>query len=261
LGEVGLLCQHNQIPVNKRSLLLFVVFIFLTGKSSSQSFLINQPRLQIEGNQLLIFYDIITEKEPDQFYIWVEIEKANGEKIKAKSLSGDIGENQKSGNDKKIIWSPEQDSIYIDEEIFVSVKAEKYTKSFNKGSAMLKSALLPGWGQTKISQGKPWWLTGVAFYGTLAGGYLYNQKYHRSYDSYKLQEDRDLRAELYDKTQKQQNIFTGMIYSAAALWAANVLWVAITPNTYKPLQHTILSFNSSPTAFNRGLLVSLRFDF
>lgn len=247
--------------MNKRRFVFYLVFVFLALKSSCQGFLINQPRLQIKGDQILIFYDIIAEKESDQFYIWVEIEKSNGDEIKAESLTGNIGENQKGGNDKKIIWAPEQDSVYLDEEIFVAVKAEKYVKSFNKGTAILRSALFPGWGQTWISKGKPWWLTGVAVYGALAGSILYNQKYQKTYDSYKLEDDRDLRAELYDKTQKQLNTSTSMIYSAAAAWAANVLWVALIPNTYEPLQHTGLSFNASTAAFNSGLLVSLRLDF
>jgi len=239
----------------------FLFFLFMFGKSSSQDFIINQPRLESEGNNLVISYDIITKNKPDQFYVWFEIERANGEKIEPKSLSGDIGEFQKAGSNKKIVWASDQDSVIINEEIFVTVKAEKYIKSFNKSSVLLKSAIFPGWGQTKVSKGKPWWLTGVAFYGALTGGYLFNQKYLSNYDSYKLEEDRSKRIELLDKTQKQLNTSTGLLYSAAAVWAINILWVGLTPSKYEPLQHTKFSINPSPALFNKGITVSLRMDF
>jgi hypothetical protein len=245
----------------KQKLYLLLFFLFLVFKSFSQGFELTRPRLLIDGNQLIIFYDIISKNSNDQFYIWVEIRKANGESIETKTFSGNIGANVKAGKDKKIIWTPEQDSIYLDEDIFVEVKAEKYIKSFNKGSLMLKSAVFPGWGQTEISNGKPLWFAGIAVYGTLAGGYIYHKKYLNSYDSYKTEEDPLKRVDLLDQTQKQLNISTVMLYSAVSAWAVNVLWIAFIPNKYHPLQNVKLSVNSSPGPYNRGLLFSLRFDF
>jgi hypothetical protein len=247
--------------MKKQRLFLILVFLILVSKSFSQGFLLSQPRLEFDGNQLLIFYDIITKNSNDKFYIWVEIAKANGEKIIAKALSGDVGDNVKAGNNKKIIWTPKQDSVYINEAVFVELKAEKYIKSFNKGSMMLKSTVFPGWGQTNISKGKPWWLTGIAVYGTMAGGYIYYNKYLKSYDSYRTEEDPLKRADLAEQTKKQQNISTTLIYSAASAWVVNVLWVAFTPNRYQPLQHVKVSLNSSPSPNNGGLLLSLRWDF
>ena len=256
------LCYHYQGPMKKQRLFLFLVFLFLVDKSSSQGVLLTQPRLVVEGNELIIFYDIIAKNVSDQFYVWVEIEKANGERILAKALSGDVGNNLKPGNNKKITWLPEQDSIYINEEIFIVVKAEKYIKSFNKGSVMLKSVVLPGWGQTKIRNGKPWWLTGVVVYGIAASGYLYNQKYHKSLDSYRAENDDPVRrAELFDQTRKELNISRTMIYSAVSAWAVNILWVAFTPNKYQPLQHYKFSLNPTPSLVSGGMLLSLKMDF
>jgi hypothetical protein len=245
----------------KQRLFLFLFFLFLVSKSYSQGVLLTQPRLESDGNQLLIFYDIITKNSADKFYIWVEMEKANGEKILAKALSGDVGGSVKAGNNKKIIWSPGPDSIYLNEDIFIEVKAERYTKSFNRGSIMLKSTVFPGWGQTNISKGKPWWITGLVTYGTLAGGYLFHKSYRKSYESYMIEEDRLKRADLLEQTQKQLDISTVMLYSAASAWAVNVIWVALTPNRYKPLEHAKFSLNSSLDPYNGGLLLSLRLDF
>lgn len=245
----------------KQLLFIILLFIILAGKSNAQNYIITQPRLEIEGNQVLISYDIIAKNVSDKFYIWIEVKKSDGEKINATALSGDVGADIQAGNNKKIIWDPERDSVFLNEDIFVNINAEKYIKSFNKGSMVLKSAIFPGWGQTKISQGKPWWLLGAAVYGTMAGGYLYHKKYHKSYESYKNEEDPLIRADLLEQSEKQLKISKSMIYSATAVWALNVVWVALIPDRYQPLQHMKLSIKSSQDLYNKGVLLSLKFDF
>lgn len=242
-------------------LLLILFYLNLTIRSFSQDVQLTQPRLEPDGNQLNIYYDIISKNLSDQFYIWIEIKKSNGEIIKANALSGHVGANVKAGSNKKIIWSPEQDSVYLDDEVSVEVKAEKYIKSFNKGSMILKSMAFPGWGQTEISNGKPWWVAGIAVYGTLAGGFIYHKKYLDSYESYKSQEDPVNRADLLDQTQKYLNISTVMLYSAVSAWAVNVLWVALTPDKYQPLKNAKFSFYPATNPSDGSLLISLKLDF
>jgi hypothetical protein len=245
--------------MNSPKLSFFIFFLFFSGISFSQDDFINQGKPEIDGNKLVISYDFLTKNSSDIFYIWVEIENSNGEKIKTKSFSGDIGSNQKAGMNKKIIWAPEQDSIYLDEEITITVIAEKY---LNKGSIIIRSALFPGWGQTKINNRKPWWLAGAAFYGTLAGSYIFNQKYLKSYDSYKAEdEDPVRRNELLNKTQKQLNSSIGLLYSAASIWAINMIWVAVFPDRNKPLKNANVSFSPSPSIQDKGFFISLRLDF
>jgi len=247
--------------MKKQKLFLFLIFLFLVLKSFSQGFLITQPRLRFDGDQLFIFYDIISRNPADQFYVWVEMKKTNGEIIEAKNLTGNVGDYVKAGNNNKITWIPKEDSIYLDDEIFVELKAEKYVKSFKKGSMMLLSTVFPGLGQTIISKGKPWWLTGIVAYGTLAGGYLYHQNYLKSYDSYKIEEDPVKREELFQETQRQLNYSAAFIYSGAAVWAINVFWVAVTPNRYKLLQHVNLSLNPSPFRYDGTPLLTLKVNF
>ncbi len=242
-------------------LFLILPFILFTFKSFSQGFLITPPKLEFDGTELLISYDVINKNDADQFYIWVEISRKNGEPIKMKAISGDVGDKIEGGTNKKITWIPAKDSIFLNEEIFVEVKAEKYIKSFNKGSMMLLSTAFPGLGQTKISNGKPWWLTGVAAYGTLAGGVIVYQTYLKTYDSYRAEEDLEKRSKLFDQTQKQMNMSGVLIVSGAALWAANIFWVAIIPNKYKPLQHVKLSVNPLTSPDKRIALLSLKLNF
>jgi len=242
-------------------LLLILFFCLIHFVSSSQGFLITTPGLEFDGNQLLISYDVINKNQADQFYVWVEMEKKNGEIIQAKALSGDVGENVKTGNNKQVIWVPGEDSVFLNEEVFVEVKAEKYVKSFSKGSAMLMSTAMPGLGQTRISRGKPWWLTGVVAYGAMAGGLVVHSSFLKTYDSYLIEEDPSARADLLNKAQQQVNLSSVLIVSGAAIWAANILWVAITPNRYQSLQHVKLTLDQSTGPYKGTTLLSLRFNF
>jgi hypothetical protein len=247
--------------MKKQKLFLILPFLLLTFKSYTQGFLITPPKLEFDGKQLLIFYDFINKNQADQFYVWVEMEKKNGESIPVKALSGDVGDNIKGGNNKKITWVPEKDNIFLNEEVSVEVKAEKYVKSFNKGSMMLLSTAFPGLGQTKISKGKPWWLTGVAAYGTLAGGFIIHASYVKTYDSYRTEEDPSKRSDLLARAQNQMNTSGALIVSGAALWVANIFWVALTPNRYKPLQHVKLSLDQSTGPDKGTALLTLRLNF
>ncbi len=247
--------------MKKHKIYLIIFLLFFSLNSFTQGFLISSMELKFDGNQLHISYDVINKNQSDQFYVWVEIEKKNGESISVNALSGDVGEKIKSGTNKHITWIPGNDSVFLDEEVFVEVKAERYVKLFNKGSAMLMSTALPGLGQTKISNGKPWWLTGVAAYGALAGGFIIHKKYLNTYDSYRIEEDAVVRSDLLNQAQQQMNISSAMIISGAAIWAANIFWVALTPNRYQPLQNLKLSLDQSQGPFKESTLLTLRVNF
>ena len=246
--------------MKKHKLILILLFILYSFKSYSQDFSITPPKLEFDSKQLLISYDVISKNQSDKFYVWVNIEKKNGERIQIKALSGDIGD-IKAGKDKKILWIPEKDSIFLNEEVLVEVKAEKYIKSFNKGSSMLMSTVVPGLGQTKISKGKPYWLTGLAAYGALAGGLISHTSYVKTYNSYSTEEDASKRADLLNQAQMQMNISSGLLISAAALWAANIIWVTAIPNKYQPMQHVKFSLEKSTGNYKGTTLLTMRFNF
>lgn len=247
--------------MKKQRHFLCLIFLFLVSKAFSQGVLINPTNLEFTGNRLLISYDIISSNQSDQFYVWLIIEHTSGEQIRAKALSGDLGVNIKAGANKQIIWIPEKDTVFLNEEVFVEIKAEKYRKSFNKSSMILLSTVIPGLGQTKISNGKPWWLTGLVAYGSLAGGLIIHKNYLKTYNSYRIEEDPSLRAEKFTLAQKQMNISNTLIISTAAIWVSNILWVALIPNNYQPLKHVQISLNQSIGPFRGTALLTLRLNF
>ncbi len=217
--------------------LLLILIIFLSVLNLySQDFQIAQPRLEFDGNRLLISYDMLNAKKSDQFYVWVEIEKKNGETLNVNSLTGDIGD-IKAGTNKQISWIPANDSVFLNEVVNVELMAEKYVKAYNKGKMTLLSIAFPGLGQTKMSSGKPYWLTGIAAYGTLAGGLITHSNYLKTYDKYLTEEDPVKRSELFDQTQKQMNLSGALFVTSGAIWVTNLIWVGMIPNRYQPLRN------------------------
>ena len=245
----------------RQKIFLSLFLLLSVSGAFSQGFQITPPRLDFDGRQLLISYDVLNSSDADQFYVWVEIEKKNGEKIKMKALSGDVGDKIKVGMNKKIYWTPETDSVIIDEDVSVEVKAEKYAKSFNKGSAILMSTVMPGLGQTKISKGKPFWITGVLAYGALAGGLVVHQSYVKTYDSYRSEVDPASRVSLRTKAQSQSNLSSALFISGAALWVGNLIWVAAIPNKYQPLKSVKLTMEKIPGSNDRTAFLSMHLTF
>lgn len=238
-----------------------MLFLSVSGRSFSQDLFLTKPRLSFEDNQLEISYDIIAGTSEEKYYVWIEVVDDQEKPIRARSLTGDIGENIAAGNNKKIIWTPEKDSVYLDEKIFVQVKAEKLVKAYDKSKMLFKSVVFPGWGQTRISNGKPWWLSSIAVYGFMAGGYLYHRRYQRSYDSYRLEENPVRRTELLKQTQNSLDISTVMIYTSLSAWVSNIIWIALVPERYKPLQHVDLSVDPLFGRLDPGHFISLKFQF
>lgn len=239
--------------------ILFCIFYFsLFTISYSQDFSVTTPKLDFDGNQLKISYDIVNSSASDKFFVWVEIEKKNGQKVEARTLAGDIGEKINSGSDKSIFWIPSKDSIFLNEEILVEVMAEKYARNFNKGSVILSSALMPGLGQSKV-KGKPYWLMGVASYGAIAGGIIMRGSANKEYDRYLKDENPVTRNKSFDKAQKGINTSAALIVSGAAMWAANLIWVAALPNEYQPLKNGKFALEINPV--NNLPLVAFRLNF
>jgi len=84
---------------------------------------VSKPDLSLKDGSVQITYDILNSTDANEYTIRIEVSDAKGRSINANSLSGDIGEHVRGGNDKKIFWDIAADSIFLDEEIFVEVYA------------------------------------------------------------------------------------------------------------------------------------------
>jgi hypothetical protein len=241
--------------------LLIMFLLIISSQLFSQDFVITKPKLEWDGYKLSITYDLVGKGQSDIFSVWVEIRNQSGTPIRAYSFKGEIGDSLKAGTNKMITWAPEDDALYLDEDVSVELKGEKYIKSFNKGSMMLLSTLVPGLGQSKIQKGKPLWLMAIPAYGALAGGFIFNNKYNDTYDAYLVASDAVERSDLYDKSQKEKTISGALFITSGVIWISNLIWVAATPNKYRPLQHAKLSVNSVPFNNERITMLSFKVNF
>ena len=225
-----------------------------------QDYIITKPSVEFNGEQLTIVYDIVSKKASDIYYIKPEIRNLEGIPLRAKSFSGALGEDISRGKEHTILWIPAQDNLYLNEDVTVEILGEKYEKTYNKGSAILLSSVIPGLGQRKAGKWPHMWLISIPIYGAIGTGIVYHQYSLDSYYNYQIETNPIQRDKLWETSQKQQTISRSLLFTAVSLWAANLIWIAATPNSYKPLK---LSMSVSPTIPHQPptTVLSLNVDF
>ena len=223
---------------------VFILLIFPQIIYCQRNITITKPRIEIFEENLIINYDILNAKPSDFYKVWIEVTDSDGKKINAISVTGDVGQEIKGGTDKRIIWNMVSDKIYIDKEIIIEVKAELSTKlvelkekeessknltNISKTNMVLTSIPIPGLGQSLLKRGKPYWLAGVAGYGCLAGSVILNRMAASTYDEYKSSDVETDRISFFDEAVRKDKYSKCLAYSAIGIWAADLIWVIVTP--------------------------------
>ncbi len=209
-----------------QSFVLLTISITICSQSLNY---ISPPVLDYDNERLSVYYNL-NSKSSEYYSVWIEVLNSKGEKINPRTLSGDIGSNVKAGRNKKIIWNLAEDDISLDETISVKVLAQFSHLQFSKGKLIAQSAVWPGWGQSKLKKGTPYWLTGVAGVGCIGGSLLYN---HKSLNTYNQYIDATATADCdkyYNQAIRQNTISDILCYSAIGIWTINIIWTALMPN-------------------------------
>ncbi len=233
-------------------LTLFILLVFPDYLLPQTQVNITRPRLSLSKNSLTIEYDILNWQPADLFKIWIEVTDSRGNIIKPVSITGDCGENITGGLNRKMTWDLMQDKVFIEQEIYVEVLAEKIKipeakkesrptdnpssseiKYISKGNVIMSSMIIPGWGQSKVKERKPYWLMGLTAYGCLTGSLILNQLGISTYNEYLASVDIDERNSLFNKSLKQDNFSEYLIYAAAGIWTINFIWALATPPSSK----------------------------
>lgn len=189
----------------------------------------------LEGENLIISYDITKAKSDEVFEVSVNIKTVTGTKISAYSLSGDVGAGVSGGSFKRISWDLKTDNAYLDDEIFVEVIAKpmvldavaKPMEHKSVGGAMLRSLIFPGWGNRFAKDGGAYWLIGIAAYGSVGASFYYNNQANSSYDDYKNSLDPDERDKLYQEASDNYDMQQNLMYAAGAIWLIDIIWSGI----------------------------------
>jgi hypothetical protein len=204
---------------------------------------VSKPRLSMQGNRVLISYDILNSKSTELFSIRIEITNSTNELIPAHSLSGDIGNEVSGGFNKQILWNIEADSIFLDEEIFVQIFALRVTpliveeepsvknspaevQSYKRPVILAQSLLFPGWGLSRIKN-KPHWIKGIMAYGCLGGSIYLNNQAYNDFSAYLESSTPNEASSLYDKAYSQDRTSRILAYSALGIWITDMVWTII----------------------------------
>jgi F0F1-type ATP synthase assembly protein I len=310
--------------------------VFPTNLASGQERVnISQPELQLINNQLIIKYNIAGSKPDDKFRVWIEVTDSSGNRIDARALSGDIGDNINDSSPKQIIWDLTADSVYMNLELSVEVfvtlkeapkpvvsaiqeeaktdsagakpgiekpvatnrqpeaadlnkkntdikKAEAEEQKDNRkkekkeenalpvkpvklGSNLLLSSVVPGWGLTRLSNGKPYWLIGLVDYGCLASSIYLNRIAVSNYDKYLRSNEADRFDSYYNTGEWQYKASNALAWSAAAIWVADLgyTWIRASRLKRSALKSSSASFSvrSSYSNYANATMITFSFTF
>ena len=192
----------------------------------------------LEGESLVINYDIDKSKSGETFNVKVNILTTSGKNISAFALTGDVGPGVYGGEGKRIVWDLNKDNVYIDDEISVEVfieqemaaksaKPDKTAKAVSVGGALLRSAIFPGWGNRYVKGGGAYWLMGLVGYGAVGGSIYMNNQAELTYNDYKESGDVTEREQLFKDAEEYQQNQEYLMYAAAGIWVIDLIWTGI----------------------------------
>ncbi len=226
-------------------------FLSIYGYGQSKA-LIENTDFNLVEDDIIITYDIINFAPGEKFDIEIEIYTESGEKLDAKSLSGDVGKDIAGGRGKRVIWNFLNDNADLTEGIYIEVNATSHLvpevkkkparRDRSLGGAFVKSVIFPGWGNSSISGG-PYWLMGFVGYGCMAGSYLMNNQADQSYKKY-LDEKTDInkRDNYFSDAESKDQLSKLLFGVGAVVWVTDLTILLIkgnNPRTY--------SYNSNGT--------------
>ncbi|MBN1415701.1 MAG: hypothetical protein JW973_11420 [Bacteroidales bacterium] len=119
------------------------------------------------------------------------------------------------------------------------------------GSNLLLSTLVPGWGLTRLSDGKPYWLIGVVGYGCIVSSVYLNMQASSNYDKYANSTEAEKIDSYFDTGKKQYTASNVLGWSALAIWVADlgITWVITSKMKNSAIKSKLSSF-SVRTSYN-----------
>jgi len=230
---------------------------------------------ELREGKIEITYDLLKTEKTDRFIVYVNAITESGDTIQARSVSGDVNEKVTGGRKKTITWDYQRDNFFTRGAFHIEVIALPQLVDFSElspydsypglGKSILMTTVYPGWASTRLKDGKPHWIKGIAGYGCLALAYVYNNKAASSYDEYQKSFVRSERDKLYDDATSQKQLSSIFAFSALAVWVMDYTCIIISHNklmknaynTYEPK----ISFGYDLDPLTTQPLLSVRLTF
>jgi hypothetical protein len=233
--------------------LLFVLLLFIDPLCHAQtSVKVSDPRIEMKGNVIHIYFDILNSSPDEKYFISVDIKDEAGNPINPHALDGDIGVIEDGAGTKEITWNLKGDHVFLDAYIFVQINAKIIpspkpvvkepeetpvheeqvdetaapSEEFNRAGIILQSLAFPGLGLSRLT-GKPHWLRGVAGYGCIAGSVLMNRLAIHTFNEIEDLVYFDEINETYDKSLQQDQLSGIFFYTAIGIWVSDIVWTLV----------------------------------
>lgn len=91
----------------------------------------------------------------------------------------------------------------------------------------LKSLLVPGLGNYRVSEGRNYWIITAASLGLVGSGLYYRLQASSSYDDYLASTSPEQADSFYDQFEDRNQLSNILLIGGAAIWIGDVIWVAI----------------------------------
>jgi hypothetical protein len=272
----------------------FITFLlaclFIPGLKAQTQAQIENVDFFVEGNKIVITYDIGGSKPEESFNIWIQVKTISGKMLNAKTTTGDIGKGIKGSFLKRIEWDYVTDQVTLDEEITIEVFAAleaatpKTTETkpaetkatepkatqpapttvsgrkIHVGPALLMSAVLPGLGKVYVKGHGANWLWGVIGYGLVTGSVLMNHAAYDNLEKYRNEWDVDVRDDYYSKAQGQAVVSYICVAGAVAIWVSDFISTGVKAGKAKRNQGHV-QLNSGFDTYAKVPVVGLTYRF
>lgn len=186
---------------------LLSVMLMLPLLSLSQR--VSNVHFEQEGKEIIIYYDLQGKKN---FNVKAFCSTNNGRSWgkPLQKLSGAIGNNQKAGNNKKIIWDVLSEREKLEGEIIFKIKA---TPAYKTYKSSFLPVFIPGARLKQYPGGeKRGGIRAVAFYGLMVSAVAFKISSNSQYNKYHkaiTQEDMD---KYYEKASSQNTMYQASLY-------------------------------------------------
>lgn len=205
--------------IRKLKYIAIIIFSLLLTRSYAQNYSVSNVSLLNTGASLAIKYDLNSKILSDIFEVSIKVYGKDGNEFTTTTLTGSIGKGQTAGLGKIIHWFARQDGFLIDEDIFVDIFVRKQNYNVPLTSHLIKSAVIPGWGDYNLTNGKFYFAKGLIGYGLIGGSLLLNQQAYNNRQNYLNSSQTAERNNLYDKYNQQQTSSYIIAGLAVAWWA------------------------------------------
>ncbi|MBN2520293.1 MAG: hypothetical protein JXB17_07305 [Bacteroidales bacterium] len=217
-------------------LYFFIIFIVIslisTYSQKSKAQIKNVDFTYNSDNQIIVvIYDIDNSSAIERYNIELTFVDFNGNRIVPRSIRGDVGNDIKGGKNKVIYWDVLNDVEELGR-VRARVTVKGVTEHLGNSSNALLSVMVPGLGDYYVKNKrnmiiKPVFRT-ITAYGLVGYG-IYNYiDFNKKFKEYN---DKDTPREDFDRLFNEATTSLHRSYVAssigAAIWASDVIWVAI----------------------------------